>query len=136
LAQAGIKPNLKFKPCWWDRPLIFTIIHYIFKNISIDTGWTVTVAGTVELTRAAPDVEMRLSFPVNNNSRPPAASQSDSGFAEDANSSQNLDNPKLKKQSSTVLPPANVKQKWTVTVKKPCQGRGKKIVLSVVIRSC
>lgn len=64
---------------------------------------------------------MRLSFPVN--SRPPAASQSDSGFAEDANSSQNLDNPKLKKQSSTVLPPPNAKQKWTVTVKKPSQGK-------------
>ena len=65
---------------------------------------------------------MRLSFPADSTSRPPVASQSDSGFAEDANSSQNIDNPKLRRQSSTILPPANVKQKWTVTVKKPSQG--------------
>lgn len=82
-----------------------------------NSGWTVTVAGTVELTRSVPDVEMRLSFPVN--SRPPVASQSDSGFAEDANSSQNVDNPRLKKQPPAALPLTNMKQKWTVTVKNP-----------------
>ncbi|KAL0276464.1 UNVERIFIED_CONTAM: hypothetical protein PYX00_004031 [Menopon gallinae] len=74
------------------------------------SGWSVTVAGPLDLTSATPDLEMRLSFPANSVG-PPQASQSDSGFTEEG--------PHSREQ---YVPDGNVKQRWTVTVKNPRKG--------------